>query len=103
MGHRGLTGVGLPVGVGDEADRGVPGDVVGHRGQAQRQPQSVLQSQERVEPEQRDRGEGEHAAGVHTPGLFCPGVDPDQAVDDAVLLGGDDAVHVVAERPVRDR
>ena len=53
--HRRLTRVGLPVGVGDEADRGVPRLVGRHRGEPERQPQVVLQPLQPVEQQHRHR------------------------------------------------
>jgi hypothetical protein len=52
--HGGLAGVGLPVGVGDEADRGVPGDVVGDRLHVQAQRQPVLQALKAVHDQDGD-------------------------------------------------
>ena len=91
--HRRLTGVRLPVGVGDEADRGVPRQRRRHRrrGIAEVQRQLALQPLEHVQEQDADRREREHAAGVDAPALLGCRVDPDQPVDhplDARVLVG---------------
>ena len=104
-----LSGVGLPVGVRDEADGRVPRERGSHRSagvvEVQRQP--ALHQLEKEQKQHADRGEGQHAAGVGAPGLFGFRVGADQAVDDALtaqVLGRCvDAVHVVAERNVDGR
>ena len=105
----GFTGVGLPVGVGHEADRGVPGQRRGHRrGRiVQVQRQLALDQLEDEQEQDADRGEGQHAAGVGAPGLLGLRVGADQPVDDpldaGVLLGAVDPVHVVAQRHMDGR
>ena len=101
-----LTGVGLPVGVRYEADRGVPRESRCHRGAGvvEVQRQSALDELEDEQEQDADRREGEHAAGIGAPRLFGFRVGADHAIDDLfaarVLLAGVDPVHVVAERHV---
>ena len=105
----GLAGVGLPVGVGDEADRGVPRQRRRHRrgGVVEVQRQLALHQLEDEQEQDADRRERQHAAGVGAPGLFGLRVGADQPVDRRVRPGcpcaGVDAVHVVAERHVHER
>ena len=80
--HRHLAAVGLPVGVGDETDRGVEHDgrvdarhALGVEGQA------ALESKECVEGEHRDEAEGEQRGRVAGPPLFGRRVDAARAVD----------------------
>ena len=104
-----LTRVGLPVGVGDEADRGVPRQRGRHRGRrvVQVQRQLALHQLEDEQHQDADRRERQHAAGVGAPGLLRFRVGADQPVDDpldpVVLLRAVDAVHVVAQRHVHGR
>ena len=109
MALRRFTGVGLPVGVGHEADRGVPGECRRHRGGGvvEVQRQLALHELQNEKEHDADRREGKHAARVRAPRLFRFRVGPDQPVDDAltarILGGGVDPVHVVAERHVNGR
>ena len=82
----GLAGVGLPVGVGDEADGGVPGQRRGHRGAGvvEVQRQLALHQLEEEQEQDADRRERQHAAGVGAPGLLGFRVGADQPVDDAL-------------------
>ena len=84
MAHGGLTGVGLPVGVRDEADRGVPRQCRRHRGGrvVEVQRQLARHQQEDEQEQDADRREGQHAARVGAPGLLRAGVGADQPVDD---------------------
>ena len=105
----GLTGIGLPVRVGDEADGGVPGERRGHRrgGVVEVQRQPALHQLQEEQEQHAHRREGKHAARVRAPRLFRLRVGPDQSVDDAltsqILGGGVDAIHVVAQRHVDGR
>ena len=78
-----LARVGLPVGVGDEADRGVPGQRRRHRGRriVQVQRQLVLQQLEEEQEQDADRRECQHASRVGVPRLLSFGVGADDAVD----------------------
>ena len=78
-----LTRVGLPVGVGDEADGGVPRQRRGHRrGRVvEVQRQLALHQLEDEQEQDADRRERQHAAGVGAPGLFGFRVGADQPVD----------------------
>ena len=102
----GFTRVGLPVGVGHEADGGVPGQRRGHRcrGVIEVQRQLALDELEDEEEHDADGREGQHAAGVTAPGLFRFRVGTDQPVDEVlcarVLFGRVHPVHVVAQRRV---
>ena len=82
----GLTRVGLPVGVRDEADGGVPGQRRRHRrgGVVEVQRQLALHQLEDEQEQDADRREGQHAARVGAPGLFRFRVGADQPVDDAL-------------------
>ena len=82
--HRGLARVGLPVRVGDEADRGVPGlrrlDRRASPGVSHRCACTRWNS---VQEQHRHRGERQHASGRTPPQrLLGVRVDPDQPVDD---------------------
>jgi hypothetical protein len=104
----GLTGVGLPVGVGDEADRGVPRQRRGHGGAwiVQMQRQLSLHQLQREQDKDADRGKRQNASRVGTRCLLGARIDPDQAIDQA--LGGQVAlrcvhpVHVVTEGHMDD-
>ena len=104
-----LTRIGLPVGVGHEADRGVPRQRRGHLGAGivQVQRQLALHQLKDEQEQDADRREREHAACVGAPGLFRLRVGADQPVNDAfaaqVLLGRVDPVHVVAQRHMDGR
>ena len=106
---RRLTRVGLPVGVGDEADRGVPRQRRRHRRRrvVEVQRQLALHQLEDEQEQDADRRERQHAAGVGAPGLLRLRVGADQPVDAparrGVLLRAVDPVHVVAERHVHGR
>jgi hypothetical protein len=66
--HGGLAAVGLPVGVGDEADSGVESQVrrgVGHGLGIEGQPQ--LQALQGVDGEHAEQAEGQHGAGIAAP------------------------------------
>ena len=80
---RRLAGIGLPIGVGDKADRGVPGQVRRHRGGriVQVQGQFALYQLQYEEEQQRDRREGQRAAGICAPVLFGCRVGTDGFVD----------------------
>jgi hypothetical protein len=80
--HGGLAAVVLPVGVGDERDRGVEGELRRHGREARRvQRQPGLQALERVEDEESLQIEGEHREGVAEPGLLGAQVDAGEAVE----------------------
>ena len=71
MAHGRLAAIGLPVGVGHEADRRVEGEVGRDAGEALRiERQHGLQAQQRVEQQEADRIEGEHGQRVGEPGLL---------------------------------
>jgi len=75
--HRRLAAVALPVGVGQEADRGVERQVGRQSGLAGRvEGKPVLQPQQRVEQNKTGRLEGQHADGVADPALFAVGSTP---------------------------
>ncbi len=111
--HRGFRHVGLPVGVGDEADRGVEGEALLDPGLALRiERQIPLQPLQRVERHEADDAEQQHRHCIGQPVLLLVLVDAAAPIDRALdrpqhrpqecPLAGEDACHVAAERP-RDR
>ena len=82
--HRRLARVGLPVGVGDEADRGVEGHLRDDVGQAVGQRQPRLHPLEQVQREHRDEAEGQQARRVDVPALLPLRVHPQEPVDQAL-------------------
>ena len=104
--HGRLTGVVLPVGVGDERRGGVPRQVRLDRVEAQGERQQLLNPLQAVEEQHRGEGEPQDREAVRRPGLVGIGVDPAQAVQrslgPAVLRRGVDLRHVVAQRDMRD-
>ena len=102
----GLTGIRLPVGVGDEARRGVEREVRFESRKAEVQEQYVLNPEEQVEKQHGDQRERQHAPQVGRPRLLGIGVDPGQPVDAALgpAVAGprEDARHVIAEVAIGD-
>ncbi len=107
--HRALGRVGLPVGVGDEADRGIERGV--GRDLAQRlrvERQHGLQPLQRVEDQESEKAEGQHGDAVGRPMLLDRGIDSGDAVENALdraedrmqecPLAGEDAGHPAAQR-----
>ena len=102
MGHRRLARVRLPVRVGHEADRGVPGDVVGDRracpglatacpaGAGTRRGTGARPPRTRARCGRRRPRSARHSGSTPTDAV-------DAALDDGVLGAGDHPVHVVAE------
>ena len=83
--HRRLAGVALPVGVGDEAHRGVEGGIareVGEFLRIQRQPR--LQALQGVDGQGAEEVEHQKRNGVLLPARLRPGVDAAEAVDPAL-------------------
>ena len=79
-----LSAVGLPVRVGDEADRNVEGQVGRHARKTLRiERQPALLAQERVEAEQASPAENDHRKRVFGPFLLGFGVDPGDAIERA--------------------
>jgi hypothetical protein len=100
----------LPVGVGDEADRGVEGQVGRRALETLRvERQQVLEAQDQVEDDEARRRERQHGEGVGQPVLVPLRVDPEGLVEHAFdrpqdrveprPLAGPDPGHVDAERP----
>ena len=80
--HGRLAGIGLPVGVGDEADRGVERQVRRQPRQLQRiERQHPLQHQHRIEQDKARDVEGQQGRGVAEPGLRGRGLRPGQGQD----------------------
>ena len=80
MAHRRLAAVVLPVGVGDEADRRVEGEIGRDGVEALRvERQKVLKPLQRVEREEAGDGKGEHRDRVDEPALLARRVDAGQA------------------------
>ena len=85
MAHRRLAAVVLPVGVGDEGDGGVEGELRRHRGHASRvERQPALQPLERVEDEDAREVEGEQRQRIAEPALLLAGIDAGEAVERAL-------------------
>ena len=69
--HRGLTAVGLPIGVGDEAHRRVEGEIGSDRIEVLRiERQNGLQALQRVKREEAHETEGEHGEAIALPALL---------------------------------
>ena len=84
MTHRRLAAVVLPVGVGDEAGRGVEGEIGRHGVEAARvQRQKVLQPLDRVEREESGDGKDDHRDRIGKPVLLPRRIDPGQAIEAA--------------------
>jgi hypothetical protein len=100
--HHDFWHVGLPVRVGDEADRGVERDAGGDRAAAEVEGQQRLQPLEQVEHDDRDEREPEHACRVDRPALLGVRVgahDPvDHPLDGEVSRVGEHPRQVVAKR-----
>ncbi len=105
----GLAAVGLPVGVGGEADRGVERELGRHRAEARRvERQHALQPLQRVDDEQAEEVEHQHRRGVALPAHVLVGPHAGEAIEEALerpehalgelRLAGEDARHVSAER-----
>ena len=85
MTHRRLAAVVLPIGVGDEADRGVEGEIGRHPGELLRiERQHTLQPLQRVERQEADDRERDHRHRIDEPALFAPLVDAGQAIEAAL-------------------
>ena len=109
IGHRAFAAVVLPVGVGDEADRGVEGEVFGDRrlpGRVERQ--HGLQPHQRIKDEEAADMKQQHRDRVGQPMLFALLVDPADPVNrdldgaqkrrEERALAVEHARHVPAER-----
>ena len=84
MAHRLFAGVILPVGVGDEADRGVEGEIRRHAGETLRiKRQDALQPLQRIERQEADDREGDHRHRIGQPGLLARLVDAGEAIEQA--------------------
>jgi hypothetical protein len=107
-----LRHIGLPVGVGDEADGGVEGQVRRHAGEALRiERQEVLEAQGQVEDDKARGREGQEARGVAQPVLRAVALDAADGIDDALhgfqhriepgALTLPDAGEIETERPAQ--
>ena len=95
MAHRRLAAIVLPVGVGDEADRGVEGEIRRHGVEAARvQRQQALQPLDGVENEKAGDGKDEHRDRIGKPVLLARRVHPGQAVKAALDRSDDRAEKV---------
>ena len=99
--HGRLARVVLPVRIGYERGRGVPGRGRRHVGHALAQQQEVLEPLEAVQEQHAHGREGQDAAHIGRPPLVGLGVDAhqpgDEALDAPVLVTGEYARDVVAE------
>src|SRR6516162_1999962 len=76
-----LSGIALPVGIGNEADRGVPGLATRHLRYRVWVTEVVRQPQQCTQENDRHRAEGQHRSQVATPPLLGIGVDSAETVD----------------------
>ena len=109
IGHRAFAAVVLPVGVGDEADRRVEGEVGGNRRLLGRiEGQHALQAHQRIEDDEAADMKQQHGDRVGQPVLLARRVDAAIAVEQRLdrlqhrrqegALAVEDARHVAAER-----
>jgi hypothetical protein len=109
IGHRAFTTVVLPVGVGDEADRGVEGKVLRDGGLLRRvERQHGLQPHHRIQDEEAADMKQQHGNRVGQPMLLASLVDAADPVEPALdrpqdrrkerTLAVEDARHVPAKR-----
>ena len=109
MAHRRLAAVVLPVGVGDEAGRGVEGEIGRHSVEAARvQRQKVLQPLQGVERQESGDRKDDHRDRIGVPVLLPRRIDPGQPIEAAldrpehgsekVTLAGVEAGNQSAER-----
>ena len=83
--HGRFTRIALPVGVGDEADRGVERDWRGHTGKTLRiERQIELQPLDRVGEEHPDRAEHQHGNRIAAPALLLLRLDATRAIECAL-------------------
>ena len=108
--HRRLAAVGLPVGVGDEAHRGVEGEALFDPGLPCRiEREQALKPLQRVERDKSDEAEDQQRDGIGEPMLLFLFIDAAAPVDRALeraqhrmqkgALAIEDARHVAAEWP----
>ena len=109
IGERALATVVLPVGVGDEADRGVEAEILWHRRHALRiERQEALQAQQAVEEQKARDMKEQHGDGVGEPVLLPLLVYPSEPIKTGFdgpqdrrqkrPLAVEDGRHVPAER-----
>ena len=107
--HGGFTGIGLPVGVGGEGGRRVPGQQGTHAGKVLWIPGEVkLETLDEVSQQQRGEAEEQHSRPVLAPCHLFFTVNAGYAIDqvlewaEELVFPGEDAVHVTAQRPHAD-
>ncbi len=114
MAHRRLAAIGLPVGVGQEADGGVEGEVGRDVVEPLRVERQVgLQAQDGVERNEARGGKGQHGQRIGQPALLALRVHAGQRVETALqrpengreegAFALEDMRHVKAERPRGER
>ena len=82
IGHRAFAAVVLPVGVGDEADRGVEGEIFGNCRLARRVERKYgLQAHHRIKDDEAADVKEQHGERIGDPMLFALFVDPADPVD----------------------
>jgi hypothetical protein len=82
VGHRALAAIVLPVGVGDEADRCVEGEIGSDSRHALRiERQEFLKAHERVEEQKARDMKEQHRDRVHDPMLLAALIDAGDAVE----------------------
>lgn len=85
MAHRGFARIGLPVGVGEEADRRIEGEIGGHAGQALGiEGQHRLHPQDQIERGEPQPTEHQHRKGIAKPVLLARRVDARNAIKTAL-------------------
>lgn len=83
--HRRFAAVILPIGVGDEAYRGVEGEIGGNAGKALRIDRQIgLESQQRVKRDKSDHAEDEHRHRIGEPALLPRRIDAGEPIEDAL-------------------
>ena len=110
MAHGGLTAVGLPVGIRDETDRGIKGEIGRNGGKTLRiERQQMLEPHQSVEQQEAKTVDGQHRERVAEPRLLPFRIDARGRVDSAFdrhkngrengLLPAEHSRHVKTERP----
>ena len=82
MTHRRFAGIGLPIGVGDETDGGVEGEIGGDSG-ARRgvERQEGLTSLDGIKREEAEKAESQHRKRIGQPVLFLVGIDAREPIE----------------------
>ena len=112
--HCRLRHVGLPIGVGDEADRRIEGEIGGDRVEMLRvERQNRLQALQGVKRQEAHKAKGQHGKAIADPALLLTLVYAAQRIEDALdrtqqrrqecTFAVEDAGHIEAERLHEER